>query len=130
MVTRSPFCVQRSAPPRRDNCRASIVFLPRRSAQYGVSVQCEEPVTGSSGTPCAGAKKRETKSVPCVAGRRRDRRPAIVHGGKRGEIRLERGDVGGAVINDEIIAGAQNCAWLSAERIEQTRRRLGRHGGA
>jgi hypothetical protein len=27
-------------------------------------VQCAEPVTGSSGTPCAGAKKRETKSMP------------------------------------------------------------------
>ena len=29
---------------------------------------CAEPVTGSSGTPCAGAKKRETKSRSCSLG--------------------------------------------------------------
>ena len=31
-------------------------------AQYGVRVVCAEPVTGSSGIPQLGAKKRETKS--------------------------------------------------------------------
>jgi hypothetical protein len=40
--------------------------LPRGFAQYGTSVQCAEPVTGSSGTPRAGAKNRETKSMGTV----------------------------------------------------------------
>ena len=41
---------------------ACRVFFPSFSAQYGISVQCAEPVTGSSATPSFGAKKRETKS--------------------------------------------------------------------
>ncbi|GAA3115091.1 hypothetical protein GCM10020001_038010 [Nonomuraea salmonea] len=46
-------------PPTRD-------VRPRRSAQYGARAQWAEPVTGSSGTPTFGAKKRETKSDPAT----------------------------------------------------------------
>src|SRR5579872_4685850 len=61
-MVRSPASVQIRSPPRGLTCRALSVFLPRRFTQYGVSAQWAEPVTGSSGTPLSGAKKRETKS--------------------------------------------------------------------
>ena len=38
--------------------------LPSRLLQKGMSVEWEEPVTGSSSIPSLGAKKRETKSQP------------------------------------------------------------------
>ena len=63
MPTRSPRNSQKSSPPRSESCRARSLFFPSRSAQYGISVQCAEPVTGSSLTPKPGAKKRETKST-------------------------------------------------------------------
>ena len=47
---------------RRDTWRAWSLERPRRRLQYGTSVQCAEPVTGSSSIPARGAKKRETKS--------------------------------------------------------------------
>ena len=63
IFTRSPQFLHQSVPPLSDNCRAVIVSLLKRSAQNGISVQCAEPVTGSSGTPVPGAKKRDTKSA-------------------------------------------------------------------
>src|SRR5579862_1422327 len=62
MVTRSPRSSHHSCPPRFEICRANNFVLPRRFDQYGTRVQCADPVAGSSGTPLAGAKKRETKS--------------------------------------------------------------------
>ena len=38
-------------------------LVSRHPWQYGASSQCAEPVTGSSFTPSAGAKKRLTKSA-------------------------------------------------------------------
>src|SRR6185436_6699127 len=62
IFTRSPSSEQNNSPPRHETCRAKSSFLPSFSAQYGISVQCAEPVTGSSGTPTSGAKNRDTKS--------------------------------------------------------------------
>lgn len=43
--------------------------MPRRAPQNGPSAQWDEPVTGSSGMPEPGAKKRETKSKSWVEAR-------------------------------------------------------------
>src|SRR5439155_4955563 len=67
--TRSPASRTRITPPRGDAWYAVISARPRRSLQNGVSAQWAEPVTGSSGTPVRGAKKRETKSKSGVVAR-------------------------------------------------------------
>src|SRR6266540_4280794 len=67
--TRSPASRTRTTPPRGDAWYAVISVLCSRSLQNGVSAQCAEPVTGSSGTPACGAKKRETKSKSRVPAR-------------------------------------------------------------
>src|SRR5689334_8334280 len=59
---RSPLTVTRSEPPRAEAWYASMVFRPSRSIHQGPRPQCAEPVTGSSGMPRPGAKKRETMS--------------------------------------------------------------------
>ena len=41
-----------------DTWRAFISFLPRRAAHRGPSVQCAEPVAGSSGMPTLGPNTR------------------------------------------------------------------------
>ena len=51
-------------PPRGEAWNPVSSVRPSRPNQYGASVQCAEPVTGSSGIPAAGAKKREMKSAP------------------------------------------------------------------
>eukprot|EP00325_Prymnesiales_sp_UTEX-LB-985_P017358 CAMPEP_0174746472 /NCGR_PEP_ID=MMETSP1094-20130205/89165_1 /TAXON_ID=156173 /ORGANISM="Chrysochromulina brevifilum, Strain UTEX LB 985" /LENGTH=92 /DNA_ID=CAMNT_0015951187 /DNA_START=132 /DNA_END=410 /DNA_ORIENTATION=- len=61
-MTRSPTTLRRNVPPRSDTCRAVIEVLPSRAAQKGASAVCAEPVTGSSGMPESGPKKREMKS--------------------------------------------------------------------
>jgi len=58
----APSSVQSKSPPRGLTWRAFSVFFPSRLAQNGVTAQCAEPVTGSSGTDLAGAKKRDTQS--------------------------------------------------------------------
>ena len=52
----------RTRPPRADACSPMSSSRPRRADQYGASAVWALPVTGSSGMPSAGAKKRETKS--------------------------------------------------------------------
>ena len=66
--TRSPASSTVSSPPRADSCFASRRGLPRRSAQNGASVECAEPVTGSSGMPDSGPNQRLTKSYGAPAG--------------------------------------------------------------
>src|SRR5205823_14103717 len=68
-MTRSPASRTRITPPRGDAWYAVISVRSRRSLQNGVSAQWAEPVTGSSGTPDRGAKKRDTKSKPGVVAR-------------------------------------------------------------
>src|SRR5690606_38606660 len=60
--TRSPATVTSTRPPRADAWKPTVWERPSRAAQYGASAVCAEPVTGSSGTPTAGAKNRDTKS--------------------------------------------------------------------
>jgi hypothetical protein len=60
--TRCPFSSQRTSPPRADTWRANSVDFPSFSLQYGISMVCDEPVTGSSQTATPGEKKRLTKS--------------------------------------------------------------------
>ena len=55
--TRSPRSAHRRLPPRRDSWRASRRVLPSVSAQYGIKVQCAEPVTGSSSRPSPRCEK-------------------------------------------------------------------------
>src|SRR3984885_7467420 len=56
MVTRSPRSSHHSSPPRGETWNACSFFFPSRLDQYGIRLQWDEPVTGSSGTPLAGAK--------------------------------------------------------------------------
>ena len=60
--TRSPWSSHQSSPPRAEHWRACRVDLLSRLAQYGMRVQCADPVTGSSNIVAWGVKKRETKS--------------------------------------------------------------------
>src|SRR5882724_9821832 len=69
MRTRSPASSSFSTPPREETCRAVIFDFERRPPQNGARQEWVEPVTGSSSTPAAGAKKRETKSNSGVAAR-------------------------------------------------------------
>ena len=62
MFTRSPRSSQIKVPPRGDSCLAIILVLFNFLLQNGISVLCEEPVTGSSAIPALGAKNLETKS--------------------------------------------------------------------
>jgi len=52
----------RKSPPLADACRAVKASFPMRSAQNGASVQCADPVAGSSRMPSHGVKYREWKS--------------------------------------------------------------------
>src|SRR5690606_21571088 len=52
-----------SAPPRSEACSASSSVAPSRCCHQVASVQCAEPVTGSSGMPTAGAKTRLTMAL-------------------------------------------------------------------
>src|SRR5579885_3648830 len=61
-TTRSPADRTRTTPPRAEAWNPVMAVVRSRAAQNGASVQWAEPVTGSSGTPTAGAKKRDTKS--------------------------------------------------------------------
>src|SRR5579864_7445639 len=65
IVTRSPFNSTPTSPERGDACRPTSDVRPSRAAQNGASTVCELPVTGSSGTPAFGAKRRERKSNSC-----------------------------------------------------------------
>jgi hypothetical protein len=76
--------------------------------------------------PCVGAKKRETKSTPSPPGAVGDRSPAVCFA-ERDEIGIERGNLGGATVDDEMIAGAQHRLWLAAKRRDQAGRRLDRN---
>ena len=70
MATRSPLSAQVEpfCRPRRDSCqRFKFALAEARGPIRRTSVQCDEPVAGSSGMPCAGAKKRDTKSTPFLA---------------------------------------------------------------
>ena len=60
--TRSPAIVRCSVPPRADAWRATSSRRRSFVPHHGPSVQCAEPVTGSSSMPDAGAKKRDTMS--------------------------------------------------------------------
>ena len=62
--------------------RHADVSSVERFDQYGTRVQWAEPVTGSSGMPARGAKKRETKS-DCSAFRRDDQAQVIEGGDAR-----------------------------------------------
>src|SRR5579884_3353495 len=116
-------------PPRREIWRAVSRLLPRRAAQYGISVQCAEPVAGSSSTPCAGAKKARDEVV-FAAGRGGDDNGEAVEARERREIGRERGNVRGRVIDGEIVAGGEDRRRRAAERgVEALRRRAG-EGGA
>ena len=50
------------APPRAEACSPMRLSRPRSADHNGASAVWALPVTGSSGMPSAGAKKRETKS--------------------------------------------------------------------
>src|SRR5205807_6057847 len=60
IFTRSPVTLHCIEPPRALSCCARNVCFPSRPAQYGASVQCIEPVAGSSAMPMAGAKNLHT----------------------------------------------------------------------
>ena len=63
MWTRSLTSLQCNCPCRLESCLAESSVLFSCCAQYGISVVCAEPVTGSSLMPTLGAKNRETKSL-------------------------------------------------------------------
>lgn len=61
---RSPASRTVTRPVRAEPWRPVSSVRPSRAAQNGASAVCALPVTGSSGTPTAGKKPRETKSYP------------------------------------------------------------------
>jgi len=77
--------------------------------------------------PCAGAKKRDTKSTPLSPGACYGS-PAIDFGERR-HIGFQRGDFGRHAIDHETIASAQHRLRRAAERREQPGRRARLLGG-
>jgi len=80
-----------------------------------------EPVTGSSGTPCAGAKKRETKSMPSSPGAVTiaAQQSTCASAAKSG---FSAAISAAAAVDDEMIASAQRFARRAAQSGEQARR--------
>src|SRR5207245_4917280 len=102
IFTRSPAILHCIDPPRALSCCARNVRLPSRPAQYGASVQCIEPVAGSSAMPTAGAKKSAYVIHVGFAGRGHNRTADPgVELGERGDVGRERSHLLSVIHHDQ-----------------------------
>ena len=66
-------------------------------------MQCAEPVTGSSGTPCRG--REEARDEVGVAARGGDENRERVEGGQEGQVGLEVADLVLGLVDRHEVAG-------------------------
>ena len=100
MVTRSPSSSTLTRPDREDACSPTSDVCPSRSTQNGANTVCALPVTGSSGMPRFGAKRRETKSysLPGI-GDSSDDHGGGIESADCGEVWVQAAN--GALVGDE-----------------------------
>ena len=117
-----------SLPAWKSGAQTSFSCHNRRD-QYGISVVWARPVTGSSGIPAPGAKKRETKVA--VAPRSSGDDGEAIHGGQFCHVGLERANLVFGIVNAQTIRQRSGTAsaWPPAPRITSDSRGIRSAGG-